>query len=74
MYDKTVTYTTDKRVCIFRFGREENAIADMKTWLRNIDLLPVELKELGCTREDVEKWVNSIESRKRGSKLQYVGF
>lgn len=63
MYDTEVTYSKDKRVVLYRFGREEKALQNMYLWLSDINKMPVELKELNCNKDDLKKWIYQLEIR-----------
>ncbi|GIO25343.1 hypothetical protein [Oceanobacillus sp. J11TS1] len=74
-YESSVTYSLDKRVLVFRFGREEHALAEMRAWLQDINLLPIELKKLGFTKEDVQEWINNVEERREKTiSSKYINY
>jgi len=50
-------------VIIYRFGRLENALMDMKKWRKDFDLFPEKLKKQGFNNEDLEKWINTLKTR-----------
>lgn len=55
-YDPEVEYGTKKRF-LFGFGRLEKAREKMNDWVMGNEEIPIELKKLGCTGADVQKWI-----------------
>lgn len=55
-YDPKVEYGTKRRF-VFRFGKTEKARANMIDWVMGNEEMPIELKKLGCTSADVQKWI-----------------
>jgi hypothetical protein len=47
---------------LFRFGRKEVAILKMYSWKENFSSFPVELKNIGCGRLDLEDWIKTLET------------
>jgi hypothetical protein len=59
---------------IFSFGSSNFALYKMKRWLRNFENeFPDELKEAGYSKEDLQNWINTLETgvTKNGRKFQY---
>lgn len=46
-----------KKMTVYRFGRIEKARENMEVWKEDINTMPKELKELGCTRDDIHRWI-----------------
>lgn len=52
------------RMIVYKFGREESALPRMYNWRKNFaEYFPKELKELGCTFEDLDGWIKSLETK-----------
>lgn len=59
---------------IFSFGCSQIALAKMKSWYRNFESkFPDELKERGYTIDDLEIWIQTLETgiTKNGRKFKY---
>lgn len=63
-YDGRIMFGTKKKT-LYRFGRLENALNEMKIWLEDMNCLPLALQELGCSEENLIEWINSIERQKK---------
>ncbi|WP_430483517.1 hypothetical protein [Rossellomorea marisflavi] len=59
---------------IYSFGRAEKAYSDMKRWFKDYRAFPLELIELGCTKEDLKGWIRTIETgeTKTGRKIANI--
>lgn len=50
---------------VYKFGRADQALKHFYEWRRNFEtLFPIELLEMGCSREDLEGWIKTIETGK----------
>jgi hypothetical protein len=45
----------------YRFGRKEIAIEKIKRWMEHFEEFPMELLELGCTKNDLGTWKSKLE-------------
>lgn len=54
-YDRKIKYGAKKRT-LYRFGRLEEAREDILRWKKDIRSLPDELKQIGCTQDDIRRW------------------
>lgn len=72
-YDGTIMFGSRKKT-LYRFGRLENALEKMKFWLQDINCLPLPLQELGCNEEDIKKWIDSIELRKKAPLYVFYNY
>jgi hypothetical protein len=59
---------------LFRFGRKELAILNMRSWRKDFNSFPVELKNIGCGRADLEDWIKTLETgiTKTGKKFKAI--
>lgn len=51
------------RDTMYRFGRKEIALLNMKRWLEEFSEFPKELLAAGCTQMDLINWINKIEGK-----------
>lgn len=49
-------------VTVYKFGRVERALKNMKAWKNDFNSFPGELKELGLNKKDLDSWIRAIES------------
>lgn len=64
-YDRTVTYSHDKRVYLYSFGRIDKALNKMYEWKKDSSRFPGELLEIGCGIDDVKQWIKRLEKHKK---------
>jgi hypothetical protein len=56
-------FSSKKERHVYSFGNSRTALLKMKRWSRNFDQeFPEELKCLGCTKNDLEKWVMTLQT------------
>jgi hypothetical protein len=60
-YDARENYANNK-IIIYRFGRVQEALKKMYKWRDNFNLFPGELIEEGCTKEDLDIWIKTLET------------
>lgn len=48
---------------LFSFGSRKKAIENLNEWKNDISKMPNELKKLGYDLEDIDNWINQIESK-----------
>lgn len=53
---------SSRSIIIYRFGRLEIALSDMKKWKRNFNLFPKELKKEGFCKKDLDQWIRTLET------------
>jgi hypothetical protein len=61
---------------VYGFGRQDRAIQNMKKWLKNFNTFPPELINIGCSRQDLIKWIKKVEKKKSLSRklAKFVSF
>lgn len=62
-YDSSITYSKNKKVTLYRFGRLDNAIEEIEEWRKDPGKLPQKLKELNCTRGDLVSWIDYLRNK-----------
>lgn len=62
------------RKTLYGFGRNDIAAEKMYGWKEDFSTFPKELLELGCTQDDLNNWIQSIETgiTKNGRKFSGV--
>lgn len=55
---------SSNRVTVFSFGRVEVALKNMYKWRADFSEFPIELRELGCGINELEVWIQSLETGK----------
>lgn len=49
---------------VYKFGRIETALQNMKAWKSDFSSFPGELKELGLNKTDLDNWIKTLETGK----------
>jgi hypothetical protein len=49
-------------ITVYRFGRKEAAISNMRNWKVHFEEFPEELVVLGCGKKDLEEWISYLET------------
>jgi hypothetical protein len=62
-YDPNTDKETKTRI-VYGFGRREKAIKKMIEWKKDFRLFPGELKKIGCSRNDLNKWIEKLNRKK----------
>lgn len=67
-------YLSDNKKKLYSFGRTEKALIQMKKWSRDFSTFPIELKEIGCKKEDLEEWIRTLTTgiTKTGRKIKKI--
>ncbi|MFD2446687.1 hypothetical protein ACFSO7_22365 [Bacillus sp. CGMCC 1.16607] len=62
------------RRTLYGFGRKDKAAKKMYSWKENFSTFPTELLELGCTQDDLNYWIQYVETgiTKTGRKASGV--
>lgn len=61
MYSVRPHYATRKET-LYKFGRKEIALQKMYDWRNDFTLFPKELILLGCSQEDLNQWIKTLET------------
>ncbi|MCC2248998.1 hypothetical protein JUJ52_03370 [Virgibacillus sp. AGTR] len=64
-YDGSILYGSKKRT-LYAFGRLEEARKNFVEWNNDINKLPDNFKKYGCTRDDLEKWIDQTHPKPAG--------
>lgn len=62
-YDGSILYGSKKRT-LYAFGRLEEARKNFVEWKNDLNKFPEELKDYGCTRDDLDLWVKKTTKSK----------
>lgn len=68
-------YYSNNKVTIYSFGRIENALKDMISWRKDFTTFPHELKKNGCTKKELDLWIETLETgthTRTGKKFSLV--
>lgn len=58
----TQEYSARKQKRLYSLGKSKKAIMTLRMWKENLQDIPSELIELGCTKEDITDWIRTIET------------
>lgn len=62
----------NNKITVFSFGRIERALKTMYSWNKDFQTFPQELIEIGCSKEDLQRWIETLETgvhQKTGRKF-----
>lgn len=57
---------------IYGFGRMDKALSSMYKWYNDFSTFPKELKQEGCCKNDLKRWITTIETGLHKSGRSFV--
>lgn len=57
------TFTTKKELHVYRFGKINDALQDMKNWQQGREFFPLELYDKGYNYPDLCEWIQFLEGK-----------
>ncbi|MBM4765453.1 hypothetical protein [Bacillus sp. B15-48] len=70
---QTREYYSNNKITVYSFGRIDTALKKMYSWKKDFSYFPKELKNAGCKKEDLESWIETLETgvhKKTGRKFK----
>lgn len=71
-YDGSQEYSTRRERRVYAFGEARQALKKMRRWKRKFYEFPQELKELGCSEQDLNDWITTIETGKTKTGRNFI--